>query len=175
MIYETFEGQTGKIVARIAAQIRQAGHRVRLCNAAQFAAPDFTGIDRVVLAAPVHERRHPPDFERLLSDHRDALSRLPTLLISVSLKAAFADGMDEAQDFLDEMLMRTRFRPGRALLVAGAVRSDAYDYYQRQIVQHVLLAGQDVDLSQGPVEFTDWDKLARDIAAFMAEEPVTPA
>ncbi|MGH1465692.1 MAG: flavodoxin domain-containing protein [Cognatishimia sp.] len=168
IIFETIEGQTRKIVDHVAQQIQNAGHNLQLFNTKdKFAPLSFDGIDKVILAAPVHERRHPKGFEVLVAANIDELKARKTLMISVSLKAAFRESLDEAQDYLTEMEMRTGFSPNQEVLAAGAVRSEGYSYFESQIVQHVALAGQDVDLVDGVKEFTNWDRLSADLQAFI--------
>ncbi|MDA3858793.1 MAG: protoporphyrinogen oxidase [Roseovarius sp.] len=172
IIFETVEGQTLKIAEFIEQQIRAAGHGVQLFNAKDRLAPlSFVGIDKVVLAAPVHERRHPKNFEVLISASLDELKARQTLLISVSLKAAFLDGIEEARDYLIEMEMRTGFNPDKEVLAAGAVRTESYGYFESQIVQEVVLVGRNVDLVDGVREFTDWDELRAEIEAFLNAVP----
>ena len=172
ILYETFEGQTGKIVKRVEQQVRDAGHDVRLFDTADRLAPlSFDGIDKIILAAPVHERRHPKNFEVTVGATLEDLNARPTLLISVSLKAAFLESLEEAQDYLTEMEMRTGFTPTFEALTAGAVRTGSYDYFQSQVVQHVALEGQKVDLIDGEHEFTDWEKLEVEIATFIDAKP----
>jgi menaquinone-dependent protoporphyrinogen oxidase len=168
IVFETVEGQTKKIVEYVEKQISDAGHTVKLHNTSDRSeALSVENADRIILAAPVHERRHPENFEVLVSAGRDELKKRPTLLISVSLKAAFAAGLEEAQDYLTELEMRTGFTPDKQALVAGAVRPNNYGYYESQIVQHVVLDGQDVSLKAGGNEFTDWSKLSAEIDSFL--------
>lgn len=168
VLFETGEGQTRKIAGFIADQARRMGHTVALVDTSdKMAELSFASTDKVILAAPVHERRHPRTFEAAVSAARQDLATRPTLMISVSLKAAFPEGLDEAQDYLTEMKMRTGFEPTQEALVAGAVRTDSYDYFQRQIVRHVALDGHDVALTDGEREFTDWDALAEIVASFL--------
>ena len=172
IIFETVEGQTRKIVEFLERQIVSAGHEVQRFDTKNRLAPlSFDGINKVVLAAPVHERRHPKSFEVLVGACRAELQARPTLLISVSLKAAFPEGLDEAQDYLTEMEMRTGFEPNKELLAAGAVRTSSYGYYESQIVQNVALDGRDVELIDGVREFTDWNALGVEIAAFLEAAP----
>lgn len=172
ILFETVEGQTRKIVDRVDQQLRAAGHGVWLFNTEdRLASLSFDDIDKVILAAPVHERRHPKSFEVLIGSSLSDLKSRQTLLISVSLKAAFPEGMAEAQDYLKEMEMRTDFEPDFRALTAGAVRTSSYDYFESQVVQHVALDGRDVDLVNGVHEFTDWDKLHADVAEFISATP----
>jgi menaquinone-dependent protoporphyrinogen oxidase len=141
-------------------------------NAADRSIPvSFDGIDRVVLAAPVHERRHPKDFEVLLTANKEILKRLPTMMLSVSLKASFPEGLEEAEDYLTEMKMRTGLTFDQDVLVAGAVRTESYGYFESQIVQNVVLNGRPVDLVEGVREFTDWDNLSAEVDAFLNNDP----
>lgn len=168
IIFETVEGQTRKISKFVQERIMAAGHAVRMYDTEGRLSPvSFDGIDYVVLVAPVHERRHPKDFEMIVSSNRDDLKARPTALISVSLKAAFPEGLEEAQDYLTEMEMRTNFKPDKEILAAGAVRTGSYGYFEKQVVENVVLGDRKVDLVDGVREFTDWNILGAEIDAFL--------
>ena len=63
IVFETIEGQTRKIAEFVAHQVRSAEHVVQFFNTAEkLNSLSFEGIDKVVLMAPVHERRHPQGF-----------------------------------------------------------------------------------------------------------------
>ena len=170
--FSSIEGQTAKIAQFIESEIKATGQEVVVERVTDDGTPlSLVGHDTVILAASVHERRHPKAFEVLLAGQRDELAKKTTLLISVSLKAAFEEGREEAQDYLDEMKMRTGFTPSAEALVAGAVRSSSYDYFQSQVVRHVVLRGQDYDPAEGEHEFTDWRHLSSLIRDFLQIEP----
>ena len=65
------------------------------------------------------------------------------------------------------MKMRTGFTPDAELLVAGAVRSNNYDYFTTQVIRHVVLRDRDYDPSLGEHEFTDWPALTSKISDFV--------
>jgi menaquinone-dependent protoporphyrinogen oxidase len=166
--FATIEGQTGKIARFVETEIRKARHDVVIFNVADETRPiSFDGVDKVILAAPVHERRHPEAFEVFLAGQRHELQSRHTLLISVSLSAAFGDGLEEANDYVVEMKMRTGFSPSCEALVAGAVRGGGYDHFQYQVVRHVVLRDRDYEPGTGEHEFTDWQALSGTIANFL--------
>ena len=176
IVFATVEGQTGKIAAFVRQRAEEAGREVRVVDVTLARRPiSLDGVDEVILAAPVHERRHPKAFEDFLESHRRALEDRRTLLISVSLSAAFEDGLDEAVDYALEMKMRTGFAPDAEALVAGAVRPGGYDYFQSQVVRHVVLRGREVDPSLADHEFTDWDALSATVSGFLAGDAAAPA
>ena len=171
IIYATIEGQTGKIAKFAEKLTRDAGHEVSIVDSRERMSDlELEGIDAVILAAPVHERRHPLPFEVVLSANTKELEKRRTLMLSISLNAAFPEGREEAQEYLTEMKMRAEFTPDEEMLVAGAIRSDKYDYFASQIVQHVVLRGREVDANADEHEFTDWDALTAKIGAFLSAE-----
>ncbi|MEL7258390.1 MAG: flavodoxin domain-containing protein [Pseudomonadota bacterium] len=168
IVFETVEGQTQKIAEFVEHHLSAAGHDVQVFNTANRTSPiDLEDFDGIVLAAPVHERRHPKAFEVFVAASREDLGKRKTLFLSVSLKAAFAEGQEEAWDYLTEMKMRTGFAPSREAIVPGAVRTESYDYFEKQVLSNVVLGGRKVDLVDGVREFTDWDKLRAEVNAFV--------
>lgn len=169
IVYATLEGHTAKIARFIGDEIQRAGQQVTLAEISDSAhLPTFEGVDRVVLAAPVHERRHPDAFEAFVAANRKLLEARKTLLVSVGLRVAFEDGQEEAMDYLEELKMRTDFTPDLEALVAGAVRAGGYDYFQKQVLQRVVLREGDSDLADGEREFTDWQELSATVKKFLA-------
>lgn len=174
ILYATHEGQTGKIARFVETELRKSGVETRLADALDTTTDiDFAGVDTVILAAPVHERRHPKLFEAFLTAQQEALERRRTLMLSVSLSAAFPEGLEEAEEYLIEMKMRCRFDPDAEALVAGAVRTSKYDYFASQLVRHVVLRDRDYDPAQGEYEFTDWAALRKTLSEFLATTPAS--
>jgi len=167
--YATIEGQTGKIAHFVEEEIRKAGQEARLLDVSdETLAVSFEGVDKVILAAPVHERRHPMAFEVFMTGQRRELEARPTLLLSISLSAAFLDEMEEAQVYVDELKSHTGVTPDREVLVAGALRTASYDYFNSQILRHGVMSRHEYDPSEGEHEFTDWDALSATVQGFVS-------
>lgn len=167
ILFESIEGQTAKIAGFVEDLVRASGHDVQVVDVGSAAEVSLDAASHVILAASVHQRRHPRMFEATVTAQSDALDRLPTLMLSVSLNAAFEEGREEAQDYLDEMKMRTGFHPKQEALIAGAVKTGKYDYFAMQVVRFVLLRGRDVDQNATEHEFTDWDALRETVTGFL--------
>ena len=169
--YQSIEGQTAKIAKFVEEELTSLGNDVIMFNTADAGpAPSFDEIDQIVLAAPVHERRHPQGFEVFLRANQDKLNARPTLFLSVSLNAAFHEGIPEANDYATEMKMRTGLNTTRDLLVAGAINTGEYDYYARQVLRWVVMRGRDFDPNVQQHEFTDWDVLRLAVTKFATED-----
>ena len=166
--YGTVEGQTGKIAKFVRDLARDAGIETNMFDTSDKTGEvSLKGIDAVILAASVHERRHPRPFELFVTANAEDLAKCRTLLLSVSLSAAFPEGHAEAQDYADEMKLRTGLAPDDELLVAGAVRTQHYDFYATQVIRHVVMRGRDFDPSMSEHEFTDWSALESKVSDFL--------
>jgi menaquinone-dependent protoporphyrinogen oxidase len=171
IVFGSVEGQTKKVAKFVEKVSRCAGLSTRLVDAAdERETVSFDGVTSVILAASVHERRHPARFEGFVLAHEKELDTRRTMFLSVSLSAAFPEGREDAQDYADEMKMRTEFDPDCELLVAGAVRTRSYDYYATQVLRHVVLRGRNFDPSVQEYEFTDWDELESAVAEFLKSD-----
>ena len=168
IIYASIEGHTKKVADHIVEKFSAAGHDISAFNAMDRTAEvSVQPYDKIILAGSVHERRHPKPFEVFLSGNSERLSEKPTLLISVSMSAAFPEGAEEAMEYVEEMQMRTGFIPTETLCIAGAIKLAKYDYYALQVLRHVVLRDRDFDPTQNEHEFTDWDTLDASVKAFL--------
>jgi menaquinone-dependent protoporphyrinogen oxidase len=166
--YATTEGQTRRIATAMAGQVRERGHDVRLVDIAikpsDVHPADF---DAIVIAASVHREKHQEDMEDFVSASKTVLAPKPTMFISVSLAAAFEEGREDAERYIANFVTNTGWKPGKSLAVAGALRSNEYDYYQQQILKYVVLKDRKVDHPEQDHEFTDWKALAGAVEAFL--------
>lgn len=168
IVFGTVEGQSRKIANFASEKVQEMGHQVTLFDADSPDELSLEGQDAVILIASVHQRRHPRRFEALITAQTAELARHKTLLLSVSLSAAFPEGLEEAREYVTEMKMRTGFKPDMERLIAGAIRVQEYDYFAMQVLRHVVLRDRDHDADAGQHEFTDWDALAFELGRFLA-------
>ena len=165
--YGTSEGQTRKIANTIAARVHEVGHDAHLFDTATLEDIQVGSYDKIIVAGSVHQQRHQESVEVFVMASLTELQKRPTLFLSVSLSAAFPDGMPEAQSYLDDFLVSTGWKPTQSLLIAGALRYDEYDYFKAQIIEHVVLKCREVEGAKGDYEFTDWDTLCRAVESFV--------
>lgn len=160
IIYATTEGQTAKVAEYAAARLAAEGHDVT-CHAAGPGAPAPDGVAGVILAGSVHAGRYQAALIEYARAHADALGRLRTLFLSVSLAAAG----DLAEDWagLAECVQRfgnqTGWAPGQVEHVAGALRFSEYDFFRYWTMRWIAHV-RDEDAAPGEdKEYTDWTRL----------------
>jgi menaquinone-dependent protoporphyrinogen oxidase len=174
--YATSEGQTRRIATTIAGQVRGLGHDVRLVDIASKPSDAHpTDFDAIIIAASVHHEKHQEDIEAFVSASKNVLATKSTMFLSVSLAAAFEEGREDAERYIGSFVRNSGWKPDKSLAVAGAVRSNEYDYYHQQILQYVVLKDRKVDRLKQDHEFTDWKALADAVEAFLKGEPARSA
>jgi menaquinone-dependent protoporphyrinogen oxidase len=170
VVYATVEGHTQKIAESIAKRIEDKGTNVRLVPATERIADlkldDYAGV---IFAAPVYQQRHPDEFINLIKAHAEQARHVPTALVSVSISAAFPDGHDDARAYVDRLEQATGWQPQAVHLAAGALRIGGYDFFQEQIIRHVVLKDRAPNLIEGHHDFTDWDALGAFIDDFVGK------
>jgi menaquinone-dependent protoporphyrinogen oxidase len=159
VVYASTHGHTAKIAARIAAAMRDQDLEVDLRDVAGAAGTDPGRYGVIVVGASVHREHHQKEVAEWVSDRREALARLPTVFVSVSLSAA--EDTDEAragtQRCIDEFCDQTGWTPSRTEAVAGCLQYREYDPFTRQLMRLLMRhMGHPTDASRD-YDYTDWE------------------
>lgn len=171
IVYGTREGHTRVVALRIGFIARKAGHAAEVI-AAELRPPP-AGHDAVVVAAPVHRLRHPPEVIHWVREHREALEGLPTAFFSVSLSAAFPgpEPREEPEAYVDDFVRETAWSPAMARAVAGALAYTRYGWLTRWGMRRAARKhGLSTDTSRDH-DYTDWDRLRADVETFLELVP----
>lgn len=160
--FASHEGQTEKIVRRVASTLRARGVSADVARVEDDPKPD--DHDAVVVAGPIHGGRHDRRLLAWARAHATALSARPTAMLTVSLTAY--DERDDAGDTLTSFDARLReatgWAPDDALHVAGALNFGAMNPLKRWgmgwIARSAGLLGKG-QAARGRHEFTDWDRV----------------
>jgi menaquinone-dependent protoporphyrinogen oxidase len=163
IVYASTHGHTARIAARITAAMRDRGLEVDLRDVAGAADVEPRRYGVVVVAASLHRERHQKEVAQWVIDRREALDRLPTVFVSVSLSAA--EDSDEArantQRCIDEFCDQTGWTPSRIEAVAGCLQYREYDPFTRQLMRLLMRRmGRPTDASHD-YDYTDWDAVDR--------------
>lgn len=174
IVYATREGQTEKIVRRIAQTLAGEGQLVELRNADRHT--DFSDLERfdtVVIGAPVHMTAYPRSIVRFVRRHRGALEHVRSVFFSVSLAVASRthDGRAQTLEVVEKFVRQTGFRPGRVELFAGALLYTRYNPLIRFVMRRISAGeGGDTDTSRD-YEYTDFEAVERFARSLVESRP----
>ncbi|HEX2878048.1 MAG TPA: flavodoxin domain-containing protein [Polyangiaceae bacterium] len=181
ILYGTREGHTRRIAEHVASTATRSGVPA-ICRDVETLGGeiDFNSFAAIVLAGSIHAGKYPAKLVKLVRDKRDALERLPTLLLTVCLAQAGIEKVDSppekrtaaaqaVQAMVDEFIEKTGFRPTRTQAVAGALPYTQYNFFIRWIMKRIVAKeGGDTDTSRDYV-YTDWSALEQLTERFLTE------
>ena len=180
IIYATREGQTRRIAEYLAGAFHSRDVQPEIFDARQTPDPDLEVYDALVVAASVHIGKHEREMVRFVRRHRDALTRIPSAFLSVSMAQAGIEQparTDEqrqaARREVDKVIARflrdTGWSPRWLHPVAGALLYTRYNFLVRFIMKMISKAsGGSTDTSRDH-EYTDWVGLERLVATIIDE------
>ncbi len=170
ILYASREGQTARIVERMADIARGRGHAVEIVRCRRFSVPPspdpFAGV---LVGGSIHLGRHERSLERFVAAHHDVLERLPAGFFSVSLSAASprAEVRAAAQGYVDDFLQETGWHPRVTASFAGALAYTRYGPLKRWFMRRVVARHSDDTDTRRDYEYTDWEAVGRFAAAFL--------
>jgi menaquinone-dependent protoporphyrinogen oxidase len=124
VVYASRHGTTEEIAARIAARLASSSATADLRRIDEVG--NLDSYDAVVLGAPVYHRSWPPEADRFVSEHGDALAARPLWLFSVG---SFGD----TKRVIGPLTHR---EPKRIAEIRAAIRPREYRVFQGVIRKH---------------------------------------
>ncbi len=186
VVYATRQGHTRTIAEHVAATLRARGDEVDVIDAAEppagFYASRYQGA---VLAASLHRGHYEHEMLEFVRTHREALERIPTAFLSVSLTEAGVENRTAPFDRRAQAAMDVKrtvdafcaacdFHPSRVWPVAGALLYTQYGVLSRLVLRFIAgRAGGDTDTSHDH-DYTDWKALDRFVASMAREIETGP-
>ncbi|MCC6385994.1 MAG: protoporphyrinogen oxidase [Dehalococcoidia bacterium] len=172
IIFQTGEGHTTGVAARIAAGLRANGcePEIREIDAAP---GTLEGFDGVVVGGSVHNAKHGKELAAWTKRHAGALADRPNAFFSVSITAAVHDQahLARAGEVAESFFAQTGWHPDMVALLGGALLYTRYGWIKRfamkQLAAHEFPGLTD---THRDYDLTDWDAVdhfARDAAAHM--------
>lgn len=169
IVYGTTEGQTRKIAGRIAEMARGYGHEAVVVDSAGHPPPVGTRYDAVIVAGSLHQQKHQRTLAAFVRENRDALRRIPTAFVSVSLTAVRTDpaSVAAAQACVDAFVRQTGWMPRETWLTAGALAYTRYGPIEKLLMRRIARRNGGATDTTRDHEYTDWVRLRGQVRAFL--------
>lgn len=163
VLYDSYDGQTGRIAERIRDVAARAGHQVALRRFEGLAdADEILNHDAVVVGAAVRYGHHGRNIEKALRPYVVALGQRPNAFFSVCLSAGGPGAKPEsARRYVEDFTRRTGWQPRESASFAGALTYSKYNPFIRFMMKLIVgMAGGETDASRD-YEYTDWVAVER--------------
>lgn len=178
ILYASTEGQARKVAVFVDERLKARGFEVDLVEAgspeAEVIAPTYAAA---IVCGSLHQGKFQPVLVRAVQGLAAWLGTIPSMLVAVSLSAAFPEDKHLQADLAvshEHFQTHTRWTPGIVLDVAGALRYTEYDWLKRFVARLIARdAGAPQDATRD-WEFTDWAALSRSVGEFVDAASLTP-
>ena len=178
VVFGTTDGQTAKIVRHVADLLRSERHLVQILDTrASLPRSPLGNVDGVVLAASIRMGKFQRPLLAFVREHREALARIPTVFLAVSLSAAreTPPARREVQKTIARFVAETKFTPGEILPVAGALAYSRYGFFTKLAILFISkISGGDTDTSRD-YEYTDFGAVSEFVRSFAVRLRHEPA
>ena len=160
VIVASHEGQTRKIAERLVAQA--TGYAIDWHDLHQGVPETLAGYERILVGASIRYGHFHPNLQRLVQRHHATLSAQQAAFFSVSLTARKPEKATPAtHPYTRKFFRAAPWQPQQQAVFAGALLYSRYTWWQRRIIQFImLLTGGSRDTSRD-LELTDWQRVAQ--------------
>ncbi|HEU4889706.1 MAG TPA: flavodoxin domain-containing protein [Thermoanaerobaculia bacterium] len=155
IVYSSKHGHVRAIAERLAG-IAAVRHIECSVTDVRLAGDALATCDAAIVAGSVHFGRHARPLRRFVERKLEWLSAIPSAFLSVSGSAASLEGIDKANQYIDDFVRGTGWQPDMTLSAAGAVLYTKYDPLTRLMMKFASrTAGRETDTSRDVV-YTNW-------------------
>ncbi|MDX7988524.1 menaquinone-dependent protoporphyrinogen IX dehydrogenase [Xenorhabdus sp. 12] len=168
LLYSTQDGQTKKIIMRIAENIRRAGIACDLRDLATVKQVNLAPYQKVMIGASIRYGHFNSILNKFVIRHQEQLNQMPTAFFGVNLTARKPEKRTpETNAYVRKFLMKSPWKPDLPEVFAGALLYPRYSWLDRIMIQFIMrMTGGETDTKK-EIEYTDWEQVDRFSEAFL--------
>lgn len=160
IVYSSTDGHTRKICTRLQDVIEKQQHQVTLVSVEDDLDQDLETFDKVVIGASIRYGKHSDRIVRFIKDNTPILERKPSALFSVNLVARKpGKNLPETNPYFRRFLKQIVWRPKAMAVFAGKIDYPSYGFFDRLIIQLIMLMTKGPTDPKAVIEFTDWQQV----------------
>jgi len=160
IIYSTTDGHTRKICQRLKHLLEEQNHYITLKSVDDVFAEDIKLYDKVVLGASIRYGKHSKKVYEFVDKYQQVLISKPNAFFSVNVVARKPNkNKPETNPYLKKFLKQISWRPKELAVFAGKVDYPKYTFWERLMIQLIMLMTKGPTDPKSTVEFTDWNQV----------------
>lgn len=159
LLYSTVEGQTLKILNRIAEQLPEQTYHFH--NIEEPLTTSLHDYDTVLIGGSIRYGHFRKSLIQFVNSHADILNKKKTAFFCVCVTARKV-GKDtpEGSVYTRKFFAKTKWKPQLKAVFAGALYYPQYNWFDRSMIRFIMKLGgeKNHDMKQS-YSYTDWDKV----------------
>ncbi|OTA18934.1 Protoporphyrinogen oxidase [Xenorhabdus beddingii] len=168
LLYSTQDGQTKKILTRIAENLRRAGIQCDLRDLTTMKQVNLTPYHKVMVGASIRYGHFNSVLHKFVIRHQKQLNLMPTAFFGVNLTARKPEKRTpETNAYVRKFLTKSPWQPDLCEVFAGALLYPRYRWLDRIMIQFIMrMTGGETDTKK-EIEYTDWEQVDRFSETFL--------
>ncbi|MEQ2027354.1 menaquinone-dependent protoporphyrinogen IX dehydrogenase [Xenorhabdus szentirmaii] len=160
LLYSTQDGQTKKIITRIADNVRRAGIECDLRALSTVKQINLASYQKVMIGASIRYGHFNSVLYKFVTRHQKQLAQMPTAFFGVNLTARKPDKRTpETNAYVRKFLIKSPWQPDLCGVFAGALLYPRYHWLDRIMIQFIMrMTGGETDTTK-EIEYTDWEQV----------------
>ncbi|MDO8938034.1 MAG: menaquinone-dependent protoporphyrinogen IX dehydrogenase [Methylicorpusculum sp.] len=160
IVYSSIDGHTQKICQRLQQVIEQQSHQVTVVSVNEAPQVDLTVFDKIVVGGSVHYGKHSPLIVDFINKNKPILESKPNAFFSVNLVARKPEKCIPGNNpYLQKFLKRITWKPKELAVFAGKIDYPRYSFFDRLIIQLIMVITKGPTDPKSIIEFTDWQQV----------------
>ncbi|WP_159023728.1 menaquinone-dependent protoporphyrinogen IX dehydrogenase [Formosa sp. L2A11] len=161
IVYFSVDGQTKKICEKINAIFKAEQLETRLYSLEDFNA-NILEFHTLIIGASIRYGKHNQRVFDFISKHKTDLNTIKTAFFSVNLVARKVDKNSASTNpYVIKFIKRLNWKPDFLEVFAGKLDYKSYAFFDKIMIKLIMKLTDGPTKSDHPIEFTDWDKVAR--------------
>lgn len=176
LAYSSREGQTRKIMKRIAERLQEHGLKSELLDVQQVrGVMDIMKYQCVVVAGSIHYGHYSSHFRRFLKRHIQQLKQCHSVFFSVNLTARRAERNTAlSSPYVRRVLKTLDWQPSISDVFAGALRYRSYPWYDSMMIRLIMAMMKGPTDTSKDYDFTPWERVDALADRMVSEFSLTP-
>ena len=160
IIFSTTDGHTKEICQRLKPVIEERTHQVTLKSIDDLHNVDLNAFDKIVLGASIRYGKHSKKVYEFIDKNKQILDSKSNAFFSVNVVARKPNkNTPETNPYLKKFLNQISWRPKKLAVFAGKVDYPKYTFWERLMIQLIMLMTKGPTDPKVSVEFTDWKQV----------------
>ncbi|KLN98224.1 menaquinone-dependent protoporphyrinogen IX dehydrogenase [Moellerella wisconsensis] len=161
LLYSSTDGQTKKIILKMAEQLRTLGGQCDIRDLNNDKNFNLSSYSKVIVGASIRYGHFNKALMNFTKTHQKQLNTLSSAFFGVNLTARKA-GKDSAETnvYVRKFLEKTPWRPSMVGVFAGALFYPRYSWFDKKMIQLIMRMTDGETDTTKEVEYTDWNKVA---------------
>ncbi|WP_369309843.1 menaquinone-dependent protoporphyrinogen IX dehydrogenase [Providencia rettgeri] len=161
LLHSSTDGQTKKIVLKIAEQLRNLGRECDIRDLNSEQSFNLTAYDKVLVGASIRYGHFNKKLQRFVVSHQNQLNSMKSAFFAVNLTAR-KEGKNtvETNAYTRKFLDSCPWKPTLKSVFAGALFYPRYKWFDRVMIRLIMKITDGPTDPNTEIEYTDWEKVS---------------